>query len=321
MAPTRRGYLSQIGGVGGVLLGSALAGCADGSGAVTPPSPEVRVGSKPFAEQEILGQLAYERFRTLEGVQAVDEVGYGNSAENWAATADGRKHLYWEYTGTAWRELPPRREIRLTDPAELYERAARDAREQGLRMASPAPFSNEYVLVADRAWSERTGVATLGEFADHLLAGNTDLAVAVNEEFYRREDAWRGVTAYYGVGPDARSAVESGSFIVTSVGLTYELLADGRATVASGFATDPQLASDSLVVLADDRDYFLPYQPSPTAHAPTVEATPAVFDALAPVAAGLDESTMRRLNGRVLLDGETPNAVARAYLDGLGGNP
>jgi len=319
MAPTRRAYLSRAGGVGSVLLGSVLAGCADGTGVGTPSPPEVRVGSKPFAEQEILGQLAYERLREVEEVRAVDEVGYGSSAENWTATADGTKHLYWEYTGTAWRELPPRREIRLTDPAELYERAARDAREQGLRMAPPAPFSNEYVLVADRSWSERTGVATLGEFADHLTAGNTDLAVAVNEEFYRREDAWRGVTGYYGVGPDARSAVESGSFIVTSVGLTYELLADGRAAVASGFATDPQLARDSLVVLADDRDYFLPYQPSPTAHAPTVEAHPVIFDALAPVAAALDESTMRRLNQRVLLDGESPSAVSRAFLADSGG--
>jgi osmoprotectant transport system substrate-binding protein len=319
MGPTRRGYLSQAGGVGSVLLGSVLAGCADGTGESTPPPPEVRVGSKPFAEQEILGQLAYERLRASEEVQAVDEVGYGNSTENWTATADGTKHLYWEYTGTAWRELPPRREIRLTDPAELYERVARDAREQGLRMAPPAPFSNEYALVADRSWSERTGVATLSEFADHLTAGNTDVAVAVNEEFYRRDDAWRGVTSYYGVGPDARSAVESGSFLVTSIGLTYELLADGRASVASGFATDPQLAHDSLVVLTDDGDYFLPYQPSPTAHAPTVDANPVLFDTLAPVAATLDESTMRRLNRRVLLDGETPNAVARAYLADLGG--
>lgn len=319
MAPTRRDYLSWAGGVGSVLLGSVLAGCADGTGVATPSPPAVRVGSKPFAEQEILGQLAYERLRTLEGVQAVDEVGYGNSAENWAATADGSKQLYWEYTGTAWRELPPQREIRITDPAKLYERVARDAREQGLRMAPPAPFSNEYVLVADREWSERTGVATLGEFADHLAAGNTDLAVAVNEEFYRRDDAWRGVTAYYGIGPDVRAAVESDPFLVTSVGLTYELLADGRAPVASGFATDPQLTRESVVVLADDRNYFLPYQPSPTAHAPTVEAHPAIFDAVAPVAAALDESTMRRLNQRVLVDGQSPSAVARAFLDDSGG--
>ncbi|MFC3476926.1 ABC transporter substrate-binding protein [Halobacterium litoreum] len=316
MPPTRRRYLERLGAAGGVAVASALAGCGENR-AERESVTNVRVGSKPFAEQRILGYLAYHRLRDVDGVQAVDEIGYGTSSENWTATAAGVKDVYWEYTGTAWSRLPPRRAERVTDPRRLYERVAADARERGLRMAEPAPFSNEYVLVADRAWSDRTDVTTLSEFATHVADGRTSFGVAVNEDFYHRRDAWRGVLDHYGVSAGTQAELESGGFVVTSVGLTYELVANGDASVASGFATDPQLERESLVVLDDDRTYFLPYQPSPTAHAQTVAANPDVFDALAPVAASLDEATMRRLNRRVLVDGEPPSAVAASHLSGV----
>ena len=203
----------------------------------------------------------------------------------------------------------------MTDPRRLYELAAADARERGLRMAEPASFSNEYVLVADRDWSERTGVETISDLAAHVDAGNAGFGIAVNEDFYHREDAWEGVTEYYGIGPDARERVESGRFVVTSVGLTYELLRDGRAQVASGFDTDPQLDRDSVRTLEDDREYFIPYQPTPTAHAPTVADHPVLFESLAPVVSALDEATIRDLNREVLLEGRTARTVAAEFLD------
>jgi osmoprotectant transport system substrate-binding protein len=313
MPRSRREFLERLGATCAVSA-AGLSGCT-GSPSVSTGPTTVRVGSKAFAEQRILGYLAYERLRPLDGIQAVDEIGYGDSRENWGATAAGTKHLYWEYTGTAWRELPPRRERRVTDPRRLYELAAADARERGLRMAEPASFSNEYVLVADRDWSERTGVETISDLAAHVDAGNAGFGIAVNEDFYHREDAWEGVTEYYGIGPDARERVESGRFVVTSVGLTYELLRDGRAQVASGFDTDPQLDRDSVRTLEDDREYFIPYQPAPTAHAPTVADHPVLFESLAPVVSALDEATIRDLNREVLLEGRTARTVAAEFLD------
>jgi len=317
MVWTRRGYLARVGGFGTVGTGVVLGGCSERDRR-SRALPDVRVGSKPFPEQQVLGYLAYERLQSVSGIQAVDEIGYGNTRENWRATVDGVKHLYWEYTGTAWRELPPRHDRRVTDPERLSELVAADARDRGIRMAAPASFSNGYVLVADREWSERTGVSTTSEFATRLADGNTDVGVAFNEDFYHRRDGWTGLADYYGVPAETRAAVESGTFVVTSVGLTYELLSEGRAQVASGFATDPQIDRRSLVVLDDDREYFVPYQPAPTAHAPTIEAHPAVFDALEPVVTALDEATIRRLNGRVVLGDHEPRTVAQSYLAELG---
>lgn len=313
MSLTRRQYLGQIGRVGGVGAAALLGGCASNQQPDT-ESVSVRIGSKPFAEQKILGYLAYQRLQSVDWIRAVDEIGSGNSLSNWEATAAGEQHLYWEYTGTAWMQLPPRHETRITDPNSLYERVQSDAHSQQLQLAEPASFSNEYVIVADATWAEQTGVSTISELATHLRDVDRIPGIAVNEEFFHRRDGWPGLASYYDVRTEDREKLESETFIVTSIGLTYELLEQGRVQIASGFATDPQLDRSTITVLEDDRDYFLPYQPAPTAYAPLIDDHPEIFEALSPVVSALDKPTMRNLNKQVLIDGDHPFAVATQFL-------
>jgi osmoprotectant transport system substrate-binding protein len=314
MPQTRRQYLGQIGRVGGVGAAALLGGCASNQQPDT-ESVTVRIGSKPFTEQKILGYLAYERLRRIDWIRAVDEIGAGNSLSNWEATAAGDQHLYWEYTGTAWLQLPPRHERRITDPESLFERVQADADSQRLQLADPAPFSNEYVIVADARWAERADVTTISDLAAHIRNGGDSPGVAVNEEFYHREDGWRGLAAYYGIETATSEPFQTEPFIITSIGLTYELLEQDRVQIASGFATDPQLIRSSVTVLEDDHDYFLPYQPAPIAYAPLIDEHSEVFERLSPVVSALDKSTIRGLNSRVLLDGDHPFAVATQFLE------
>jgi osmoprotectant transport system substrate-binding protein len=318
MPPTRRGYLRRAGSLGGVFATGALGGCTR-VGIGEPQQTEVVVGSKPFAEQQILGQLAAQRLQRVDGLLVVDEIGYGNSLDNWTAVRSGLKHLYWEYTGTAWLQLPPQRDERITDPARLYDRVEADAREQGIRMGPPASLSNGFLLVADREWSDATGVTTISDLAARINEGETEFGTAVGESFYHRPDAWRNLTDHYDIDEASRTALEAEDFIVTSIGLTYELLRDGRVQVASGFETDPQLDRPSIVPLEDDRDYFLPYQPAPTAHGPTAEANPELIEALAPVVSALDRPTIRGLNRQVIIEERSAREVARAFLRRLEG--
>lgn len=296
-----------------MVSGGFLAGCG-GREREERTRTAVRIGSKQFVEQEILGQLTYQRLSELDGIRAINEIGYGDSDSNWTALKSGDRDLYWEYTGTAWLRLPPRRTERITDPARLYDRVADDTAARGIAVGEPAQFSNEYVVVADERWSERTGVGTLSELASHVTAGNTGIDVAVNEAFYHRRDGWRGMADFYGIDPETRRELEAGTFVVTSVGLPYERLGEGSVEVASGFNTDPQLERPSVVELTDDRGFFLPYQPAPTVAAGTADRHPEIFEALAPIAASLDAATMRRLNAGVIARNRTPASVASAYL-------
>jgi len=314
MSITRRQYLCRVGHASGMLAAGILSGCA-GNEQAESELVTVRIGSKPFAEQTILGYLAYEQLQTVNWIRAVDEIGSGDSLSNWEATAAGEQHLYWEYTGTAWIQLPPRHEVQITNHESLFERVQPDAHSQQLRMAEPASFSNEYVIVADKTWAEQTNVSTISELAAYLNNGDKNPVVAVNEEFYHRQDGWHGLAEYYEISDVDRRTFEPETFIVTSIGLTYELLEQNRAQIASGFATDPQLDRTTITVLDDDRNYFVPYRPAPTAYKPLIDENPEIFQVLSPVAAALDKSTMRDLNRQVLIDGDHPFAVAAQFLD------
>jgi glycine betaine/choline ABC-type transport system substrate-binding protein len=80
------------------------------------------------------------------------------------------------------------------------------------------------------------------------------------------------------------------------LGLTYRALADGRVDVIAGNSTDGQIAALDLVALADDRQYFPPYQAAPVIRAPTLLAHRAIRRALGELAGRISDQEMQRLN-------------------------
>ena len=310
MAPSRRAVLR---GLGTTISGGILAGCSAPVRS-TPTPTGIRVGSKPWPEQEILGYLAYQLLQRTDGFQAVDGIGAGNSSTNWEQLKQGTQDLYFEYTGTIWLELPKKRTKRFSDAERLYRKAKAKAASQGIALGQPAPFSNEWVIVLARPFAERTGVETVGELMRYLETSPDALTVAFDEPFTKRPDGWPGLSRYYALDPEARETLEDKNLIVTSIGLPYELIARGECEIGTGLATDPQLERESLVVLEDERDFFLPYQPVPAAPKAIQEDHPAVFELLAPVLESLGQKTIRGLNREVIFDGRRPSEVALRYL-------
>lgn len=88
-----RRFLEQIGGAGCVAVTGILGRYAKREQPES-ESVTVRIGSKPFTEQKILGYLAYERLRRIDWVRAVDEIGAENSVSNWKKPAAGGQCLY-----------------------------------------------------------------------------------------------------------------------------------------------------------------------------------------------------------------------------------
>jgi glycine betaine/choline ABC-type transport system substrate-binding protein len=95
------------------------------------------------------------------------------------------------------------------------------------------------------------------------------------------------------------------------------LLAD-RVDVVVGSATDGLIAAHDLVVLADDRAYFPPYDAVPIVNASSLAAHPGIESALAALGGRLDEAAMRRLNLAVDGGRRSPAAVAREFLRSSG---
>ncbi|MGH8646099.1 MAG: glycine betaine ABC transporter substrate-binding protein, partial [Gammaproteobacteria bacterium] len=108
----------------GTTLALTLASLAFGE-----ESPLVTVGSKPFTESVILGEIATQLLEN-EGIRVQHQAQLGGTRFLWAALLAGEIDLYVEYTGTLRTEILGRPPDVETDPTVLR----RALLEHGVRM-------------------------------------------------------------------------------------------------------------------------------------------------------------------------------------------
>jgi osmoprotectant transport system substrate-binding protein len=102
------------------------------------------------------------------------------------------------------------------------------------------------------------------------------------------------------------------------LGLLYRALENRQVDLIAGANTDGLIAALRLVVLADDRHYFPPYDAVPIVRNDTLQRHPAVGSALDRLTGRISVDDMRSMNYAV--DGEKRDAaeVAREFLAGRG---
>lgn len=298
--------------IGAGMVGS-LSGCLGGIGGGG--GTEVKVGSKRFTEQELLGKMSVESLKANTDHSIVDETSLGGTTTNFEALKAGDIDHYWEYTGTALLTLPPKHDQPIGDPAETYKVVDEDFNnEHNLDFLKRAPFNNTYVLIANKQWVQETGVKTLSDFAKYVNNGNTDFKVILNAEFEQRPDGWPGVAKHYGFDGvlDQLNVQNMGS------GLIYQALGQGNAAVGIGFNTNPKIIKFDLVALKDDKQFFPVYNPAPLVRNDTLEAAPEIKEPLNAIGPKLTTDKIRSLNKRVSIDGEDAQAVAKDFLSNAG---
>lgn len=268
------------------------------------PGPEtaaIRVGSKDFAEQFVLGEM-YAIALEDAGFAVERKLNLGGTPVAQASLEAAEIDLYPEYTGTGLLtvlKLPVQ-----TDPQAVYDLVAGEYAERfDLVWLEPAPMNNTQAIVMRRDRADDLGISTLSEF----VARAEDLTLIGPPEFREREDGLPGIERVYG-------EVELAEYKAVDPGLRYRGLVAGEADAAVGFSTDGEISAFDLVVLADDRDLFPPYQVAPVVRQATLDAHPevrTVLDAIAPL---VTDATMQQLNYEVTGNGREPADVARDFL-------
>ncbi|SEO21093.1 osmoprotectant transport system substrate-binding protein [Halogranum amylolyticum] len=310
---TRRGLLRKGGGLAATAAVGGTSGCL--TLATQLRSDSIKVGSKRFTEQEILGYLAYEALSANTDLTVGDQVGLGGTTTNFRAVDSGEIQLYWEYTGTAWQTLPPKHDEVITDPAKLYERVKQEfEKRHELTFLRRAPLNNTYVLMANPEWANETGVKSLSGLATHLKETDETVTIALNAEFQSRSDGWPGLIEHYGFD-DHTQKIQVKNI---GSGLLYQVVGGGEADIGVGFNTDPRIIQFDLQVLKDDKKFFPVYNAAPMVRMPTLEANPSIREPLNAISKGLTTDQMRKLNKRVALDKVNPQTVAKEYLQRAG---
>jgi osmoprotectant transport system substrate-binding protein len=273
------------------------------------------VGSKDFAEQEILGHVTMAALRA-GGAEVIDRTGLGGTTEVRQALRSGEIDLYWEYTGTGW--LIGLGQAAPEDRRQLYPELARLDRERnGIAWLEPAPADNTYAIAVREDAAEQDpdlgAVQTISDLAALIQRQPSKATLCVGPEFSERADGLPGLAAAYGL------QLPPESVLVLPDDTVYNAVADGqRCNFGSVFATNGQISALGLRLLEDDAGYFVPYQPSLTMSQATLDEHPALADMFARISQRLDTETLRDLSAQVLVDGRSPADVADAWLNEQG---
>jgi osmoprotectant transport system substrate-binding protein/osmoprotectant transport system permease protein len=257
--------------------------------------PVVRVGSKSFTESYLLGEIVAQVLERVGEVRVDRRFGLGGTGITYRAIDTGAIDIYPEYTGTLAR-------IILKDPTLATTTAIRARLAPlGLTISESLGFSNTYALAVLDSTAARLQLRTISDLVRHreLRAGFTS--------GLEREDGWIGLRRHYGLELAQVRAIEHA--------LAYRAVANREIDVMDIFSTDGQLERLQLHILEDDRRFFPDYTAVLFARGVVAERFGQSWRALEEsLVARIDDRTMRALNARVDLEGQSVAQVAAQFL-------
>ena len=280
------------------------------AGAVEAP---IVVASKLDIEGPILGAMIALALRR-GGLPVEERLALGPTAILRQALLSGAIDLYPEYTGNAAFFFHQDGDAVWKNASAGFARAkALDKAANDVVWLQPAPADNTWVIAVPDALARTERLETLGDFARWV--GTERVKLAASAEFVESAAGLPAFESTYGFKLDAsRLLVLSGGETSATIKAAASGISGVNAAIA--YSTDGALAALAMRPLIDDRHAQPVYAPAPVARGSVLARYPAIADLLAPVFAGLDLATLRRLNEQVAVDGENAGDVASAYLKG-----
>jgi glycine betaine/choline ABC-type transport system substrate-binding protein len=260
---------------GSMLLLLMLCGCQSG--------PHIVVGSKNFAEQLLLGEIAAQQIERRLHVSVERRFQIGGTLLAHEALVKGDIDLYPEYTGTALTAVLKR--LADDDPAVVLEETRAGYKQWNLRWMDPLGFNNTFAIVTLRSLAEAHHLSTLSDAA----AYGPGWTLGAGYEFVERPDGLAGLEKAYEL--HLAEPVKS-----MDLGLLYAALEEHQVNLAAGNSTDGQLAGEQFLVLADNKHYFPPYQAAYVVREATLAKFPGLAGALQELSGSLNDESMRKLN-------------------------
>ena len=279
--------------------GTATTGTQPGAG-----KPTVTLGTKNFPEQLLLGELYAQALRA-RGFTVEVRANIGSTEIADRALRSGQIDMYPEYIGIFNTVVAG--DTRTYDSVEAAFAAGSDFAEQrGFALLPLTPFANVDALAVTPAYARQHDLRTVGD-----LARVPGFRLGGAPEFRRRATGLPGLERAYGI-TDVR-------FFPLTIGIQYQALDAGRIDVAQVFTTDGQLVGGRYVVLEDPKNVFGFQNLTPVVRRSVLDAQgPAFEETINAVSEVLTTEAMQRMNAAVAIDKQSPEDVARAFLEANG---
>ena len=283
-----------------VILSSLLSACASNASQTT-----IRVGSKDFTEEFILGEM-YAQLLEANGFKVERKLNLGGTPVAQQALLNNEIDLYPEYTGTGLLtvlKLPVN-----SDPTAVYNTVKSEYDKQfSLEWLDASPMNDTQALAMKKSRAQELGITTISD----MVAKADQLVMAGPPEFEEREDGLPGLKNVYG-------DFQLKEYKSVDSGLRYQALTSDQADVVVAYGTDGEIAADNLLLLKDDKGLWPPYQVAPVVRKDVLDANPKIATVLNGLAPLLTTEVMQTLNYEVTGNQKEPADVAKQFLTDQG---
>jgi osmoprotectant transport system substrate-binding protein len=264
------------------------------------------IGSKNFPEQALLGEILAQHLEARTHLRVERRFYLAGSYICQQALLAGRVDAYVEYTGTALTAI-------LHDPVEsdsaaVFGKVQSEYKKRfHLDVLPSLGFDDTFAIVIRGEDARRLRLATLTDAVPYAANWHAGFGY----EFMERPDGYPGLARAYGL----RFA---GSPRILDLGLLYRALLDKQVDLVAGNSTDGLIAARDLVILADDKHYFPPYEAVPIVREDTLAQHPEARAAIAELAGKITDAQMQKMNYAVAGEGRDASLVARDFLHSQG---
>ncbi|WP_010278431.1 glycine betaine ABC transporter substrate-binding protein [Paenibacillus senegalensis] len=277
------------------LAAGLVSGCGIGN--------EIKIGAQTYTETKILAamyQLLIEdqtdiRVRTMPDLTSTPVI--------IRAMSRGELDMATMYTGEIFNNYFPV-EQDISDKEGVLQTAQEGFLEYfNFRWFDPYGFENTYAFTVRQAVADEHQLKTISD----LEPVASEMRLGVDTSWLERgDDGYRAFTEHYGIS--------FGQTFPMEIGLVYEAVANNEVDIVLAYSTDPRLVEFNLATLADDRQFFPPYDASPVVRQEILEEYPELEGIVELLVGQLDEETMTALNYEVDINQRSERAVAREFL-------
>lgn len=227
------------------------------------------------------------------------------------AMVNNQIDITWEYTGTSLI-IFNKIDKRMT-PQESYDTVKRLDAKLGLVWLNPADMNNTYAFAMQRERAEKENTTTLSQMVermDYLRQHDpkNNWLLGLDLEFSGRSDGIKPLQKAYNMRLDRPQIRQM------DPGLVYNAIRDGFVDAGLVYTTDGRVKGFDLKVLEDDKGFFPSYAVTPVVRKPILDANPGLDEALNTLSGLLNNDVIATLNARVDIDHESPQKVAREFL-------
>ena len=227
------------------------------------------------------------------------------------AMVNNQIDITWEYTGTSLI-IFNKIDKRMT-PQESYDTVKRLDAKLGLVWLNPADMNNTYAFAMQRERAEKENITTLSQMVermDYLRQHDpkNNWLLGLDLEFFGLSDGIKPLQKAYNMRLDRPQIRQM------DPGLVYNAIRDGFVDAGLVYTTDGRVKGFDLKVLEDDKGFFPSYAVTPVVRKPILDANPGLDEALNTLSGLLNNDVIATLNARVDIDHESPQKVAREFL-------